>query len=245
MPHDEDMKQMLIGTILMTTLIIPAGCRSEISSNEASAVNSLKQLCAAEAVSRCQDLDGNGEKDYWTYDVSCLYRMFRADGTTKAALIDRDLSEADAAPADVIIFDNYDYYVNGNYKNSPLIAVVDGAPKPKNGYFFRAMTTDVSGQPFNQVTVGANKMKALSKSKYAFVAYPTEYGKTGKRTFIMGIGGTIYSKDTAGQPVLQWLAHVPAYYHQNPDRGCADPDSKLVEECPIVNPNTSGWVAVE
>ncbi|MDI6788636.1 MAG: DUF2950 family protein, partial [Planctomycetota bacterium] len=163
-----------------------------IKANETSANVSLKILISPQVMWYQGDIDGNGKKDYWTADVSCLYRMLRADGETEVAFISVDFARADAAPLPAI---------------PNKIASLEGKPTPKNGYFFRAMTTDETGNPYNQNEV--NGVKAANSSKYAFCAYPAEYGKTGRKTFIVNQEGSIYSKDTGGQAVLQWPASNP------------------------------------
>jgi hypothetical protein len=113
--------------------------------------------------------------------------MLRADGKTKCANIDIGFAKADAQPADSKIF-------AGKIEDWSGIK-----PQPKSGYFFRAM----SGYNQNEV----NGVNATNSYAFAFVAYPAEYGKTGKRTFIINESGTVYSKDTgsdANKIVLQW-----------------------------------------
>ncbi len=72
------------------------------------------------------------------------------------------------------------------------------APKAeKHGYFFLDMQT-IAG-------------KAIDWSNdYGLCAVPAKYGKTGRRTFIVCTNGTVFGKDTGGQPVFDYPANPPA-----------------------------------
>ncbi|MEW6025738.1 MAG: DUF2950 family protein [Planctomycetota bacterium] len=171
----------------------------QIPANEAAAIASLRVLTVSESVWYQQDPDGNGIKDYWTYDVSCLHRMFRADKTTKVAFISLDLARADSSPAET-----------GDFGERPLIEDwLTVALAPKNGYYFQAMELDENGEPYNQVEAGETGIKATNKIKFGFVAYPAEYGKAGRRTFIVNEQGTVYAIDVNPDIygiALQWPA---------------------------------------
>ncbi|MBI5779461.1 MAG: DUF2950 family protein [Planctomycetes bacterium] len=172
---------------------------SRISANEISAVASLRAIVAAEALWRQQDADGNGIRDYWTYDVSGLYRMLRADGRTKCEFISVDLANADASPADVSIFEN-----------SKLAQRLSAKVQPKYGYLFEAMSEDEAGESYNQEMVAG--IPAANQTRFAFVAYPETYGKTGTKTFIVDESGTIYEVDPGSnqsKTVLQWPGPNP------------------------------------
>lgn len=169
----------------------------QISANESSAIASLKTTVNSESTWFQQDPDGNGIKDYWTYDVSCLHRMFRADGQTKTAFIAIDHARADVNTAET-----------GDFGESP--AIEDWAHitlKPKSGYYFQAMELDENNESYNQEEVGETKIRATNRIKFGFVAYPAEYGKTGRRTFIVNEQGTVYSIDVNPDVygvALQW-----------------------------------------
>jgi hypothetical protein len=166
----------------------------QIVNNEPSAIASLKMLVSSEAVWLQQDADGNGIKDYWTYDVSCLHRMYRADNATKISFIAIDHARADANTAET-----------GDFGSFPLIEDwTDIALAPRNGYYFQAMELDENDEPYNQEEVGETKIKATNRTKFGFVAYPAEYGRTGRRTFIVNEQGTIYSIDV--NPDIQGVA---------------------------------------
>src|SRR3989339_666964 len=85
---------------IIAAIAIPNLLTGRISANENSAVASLRLLTNAESMWVQQDPDGNALKDFWTYDISCIHRMLRADNTIKIAFIPVDLAKADAASAD-------------------------------------------------------------------------------------------------------------------------------------------------
>ena len=41
-------------------------------------------------------------------------------------------------------------------------------------------------------------------SRFGLVAYPAEYGVTGRYTYMINENNTIFRKDTQGEPVTDW-----------------------------------------
>lgn len=172
-----------------------------VPANEATAMACLKLLISTQAIWRQTDADGNGVKDYWTYDVSCFHRFYRADGTTKCNFIDVALAKADEARCPDDIFE--DMIQAWNDDESFTITA-------KSGYFIRAMVEDETGTPYNQGEV--NGVKAANSTKFAFVAYPAEYGITGTMVYIINEAGTIYCTDPGSDDakiILKWPAEEP------------------------------------
>lgn len=164
-------------------------------SNEKSAIGSIKMIREMSVIFRMEDCDRNAENDFWTGDVSGLYRILNAAGNS-IAKIEIPLAMADAAPIAAA----------PGYVGALLTAK---SPVPKAGYFFRAMTTDETGNAYNKNMMGDGKTVALNTSKFAFCAYPALYGKTGKMTYIVSQEGTVWKKDTGGKPVITWPAANP------------------------------------
>ena len=168
-----------------------------ISANETSAIVALKDIIKAEMIWHTKDFDGNGISDFWTYDLSCLYRIKSSETSAESDLIDIATAKADAHPAPI-----------GFFGSTPLLTQIENDKFiPKRGYYFQAMLIDETGKPYNQNIVGANKIQAANSSRFAFVAYPAVYGKTGKRTFITDESGMIYWKDTESDTnkiILDW-----------------------------------------
>jgi hypothetical protein len=173
--------------------------------NETSAMGTLKQLLSTEMMWAQQDPDCNGRKDYWTFDISCLHRMYRLDNSTNVAFIPLDVARADMAPGLFTGSSNpfgEQPTIKSWWNNTNRIMT-----QPKSGYWFGAMLTDEDGKPYNQNYIGSSQIKGLNDRKYAFVAYPVKYGETGIRTFIVDETGTIYGWDSGSDKnkvILQW-----------------------------------------
>jgi len=196
------------GIFVIFYILIPPFLSGRISANETSAIGTLKQLASNEAIWQQQDPDRNGTRDFWTYDVSCLYRIYRPDGENKTAFIPLDNARADAKPAP--------YGQKDFFGNLPQIEIWDIiTPQLKSGYFFRAMLTDENGIVYNQNSVGSNKILATNAKKFAFVAYPDKYGLSGYNTFIVNETGIIYANETddrddnVAKIVLHWSGLDP------------------------------------
>jgi hypothetical protein len=176
--------------------------RTHFHPGEMYAISVLKLLVSNEGTWKYTDADRNGIKDYWTLDISCLHRMYRANGTTKINMIDVAIARADDNPAFTGMFGEWPKIED--WTNPPVIKTT------KSGYYCRAMLLDENGIPYNQNEVGTNKIKAANSNKFAFVAYPKEYDTYfSTYTLIVNEEGTIWQKDTKAEPVLQWPAKDP------------------------------------
>jgi len=179
---------------IIAAIAIPNLLTGRMSANEASAIAGLKMLASQEAIWRQQDVDGNGIKDYWTYDLSCFNRMFRADGLTKVNFIDISFARADDQRA-----------VDGVLGATPVVENWDAGATAlvkaaKSGYLYRRLLTTfiASGVLYQVNPVGASAVLACHNSSLGFVAAPEAYGSSGINMFIMNEGGTVYSTDQGG-----------------------------------------------
>lgn len=180
---------------IVAAIAVPSLMKSQLAANEKSAIGSLKSIREMSVMFRVSDDDRNTINDYWTADVSGLYRVLNAAGT-EICRIEIPLAMADGAPIAEI----------ANYVGAPLAKT----PTPKAGYFFRAMTTDEDGKPYNQNSIYGTDTKALNNSKFAFCAYPAEYDNTGKNIYIVSQDGTIWRKDCGNNtPILTWPGDNP------------------------------------
>jgi len=174
--------------------IIPSVLSARIPANECNAISTLIKMVEYEEKWKQEDYDKNEKPDYWTYDVSCLYRL------NKVTLL--DIAKADYKPAP-----------DGLFGNLPIIENWSGVSlDSKAGYCFQAMLLDEDGNPYNQNTVGTNKIKATNSNKFGFVAWPKVYGVSGLRTFIVNQSGIIYTTHGCGDDkkvVLQWPGKNP------------------------------------
>jgi len=178
----------------------PAGATA---SNERNASATLKTLATAQADFRSNDRDNNLVSDYWVADVHSLHALCplvlegnaykpdpKPDRSKAIRLIEPSAAEADASPVKV-----------------PGALPPPEQPVAKAGYFYRAVEKDETGKPYGEDTDGRGE-KFRNRSKFAFCAYPAEYGKGGKLTFLITEDYTIWKKDTGGKPVTQTPADM-------------------------------------
>jgi hypothetical protein len=154
-----------------------------IATNERAAVASLKALVSAEADFKKNDRDGNGLHDFWVGDVSSLYRFMHNNKEIK--LIDKSLADADASPL----------------KTQSLSPLKLEKPAPRAGYLF----TVLAKYGDNDKTEPFHSGGFRNEHKFAFAAYPAEYGKSGRTTFVVGESGTVWKKDVGGKPPEAFL----------------------------------------
>lgn len=150
----------------------------QIVENERKAILALKDIFRAQVDFKENDLDKNGVKDYWTADISGLYRTLI--GGKEIKLIGPDIAIADAAP----MSDGKDL--------GPMLS-----PRPiaKNGYYFRALKS------YEDPAGSINPYGSKNTLRFGFVAYPETYNGTGRQTFIIWEGGTVWRKVLAGEMV--------------------------------------------
>jgi hypothetical protein len=169
-----------------------------IIANEQSAGRTMVNLVTMEIFWRESDSEGNGQKDFWTGDVSGLYRALDGRGNPVKCL-DLATAKADKAP------------LAAAKGGTPAMgaAVTAGVPVPKAGYLFQAMTRDGGGAAYQKDGPDKDSNAWENPGDYAFCAFPAEYGKTGKATFIVSGKGIVYKKDIGGKPVPAWPGDNP------------------------------------
>ncbi len=186
---------------ILISIAVPNLLRSKVAANETAAIGSLRTLLAAEAVIRQMDNDGNAVQDYWTGDVSGLFRLATAaGGGAQVRLVDIALARADLAPL-----------AAGAAPRPFLTTALAAVPSDRSGYQFQAMTTDADGNPLQSdgPDVDANAWENLTR--FGIVAVPLVYGNQGVTTMIIREDGLIYGRDTGNNaPVLVWPAADPA-----------------------------------
>ncbi|MBI4834630.1 MAG: DUF2950 family protein [Planctomycetes bacterium] len=189
------------GMAIIAAIAIPNLLSSRQVANETTAIASLKTMMAAEVTWRMMDVDGNDIQDYWTKDVSCLYRMCREDDESPSAFISIDLARADGTP--------YMKGKRGKAGNRKIVEIPQFVPKA--GYLFEAMKYDTEGKLYQQ-DPDEDGYKHSNQYKFAFVAYPAEYGKTGTRVFIINELGIVYAIDPGSdidKIILRWPGDDP------------------------------------
>lgn len=194
---------------IIAAIAIPNLLTGRMTTNETAAIGSLKTIVVNESLWNQQDPDGNGVKDFWTFDVSCFHRMFRGDGVTKVAFVDISVGRSDFAPA--ARSQSTPTFRVGNI--GPLIedwtlATNTVTTAAKSGYLLRALTNNLAGIAYNQNLVPieptASGVAACNLAQFGFIAVPDVYAQTGTRMFIVDNGGTIYGVDQGGD-VNRWM----------------------------------------
>ena len=166
-----------------------------IPQNERAAYHALRSLASANADFRATDRDGNQVNDFWTGDVAGLYYLRPNTGKEDAEirLIPREIAEADAAPL------------------KPLVPT----PVPYRGYLFRALDEveflQGTDERFYKVDTGGKPPmgKVHNMSKFGFVAFPIDYPRTGRTTFLIDENYGIVRIEADGQALTTWPLQTP------------------------------------
>lgn len=204
-------KIVLIYTVVVIVLIVAVSffrgtCEDASARRQSEATKILRKLSVCETQWAQNDIDKNGIKDYWTYDVSCFYRAYQSDYKTKIGYIPLDIARADPFPAPDNVFPSGAMLEIERWAFKANFSIM-----PKFGYYFRAMLFDEDGLPYNQELVDG--VKATNKTKYAFVAYPIKSSEDDDSTmFIINQDGIVWCSyyRTDKDIVLQWPIINPA-----------------------------------
>jgi DNA-directed RNA polymerase subunit RPC12/RpoP len=193
---------VVVGVGLIAAIAIPSLHGSRIAANEISACGTMKNLVTSEACWRQNDMDRNGENDYWTGDVSGFYRVLDDAGNC-VKIMDIAVAKADNAPlppdADGVAPD-IGASVNG------------GMPTPKFGYYFQSMITDAEGKAYQTDGPDKDKNAWENPADFGFQANPHAYNSSGINTFIVDGNGVIWKKDQGtASPVLTWPKKDPSF----------------------------------
>ncbi len=187
----------MIGVI--SAIAIPGLLSSQRAANERNASASLKTLATAESDFRANDREDNKVNDFWTGDVAGLYCMTSAaiagNADVPLKLIEVSIAGADAVP------------LAAGAAGGEYAEITDyTSMAPKSGYYFRAMMRDREGEEDYAVDTGGTPVMGAvhNNSRFGFCAYPANYWSSGKKTFIINEGNTMFWMDTQGKPVLEW-----------------------------------------
>jgi|GEM_PF-1688163 len=184
------------------TVVGTRGDPAAIPDNERQASTSLKTLTTAQADFRSNDRDGNRTIDFYVRDVAGLYGLKPAIGADTEATAGKvgeghainKLIEPSLAKADT---------TEGRW-TYPVLEITE--PEPKSGYFFAALKQGELGGKVVTYHAGDGR----NADMFGFVAYPAEYGVTGRMTFIVNEDNTIWQKDTGGEDIDLFPASPPA-----------------------------------
>jgi hypothetical protein len=171
----------------IAAIAVPGVLAATRAANERNASATLESFSSVQIEFRGGDLDGNESADYWVADVEGLYALIPPEENQPIALIERSAALADA---------------KSRGRNPPAgvqYAPLSGEARPKSGYRFvaiRAYQLDPSlAVPYDETGNGRNTYR------FGFCAYPSAYGRGGRMTFILNEEGTVFKKDTTGEPV--------------------------------------------
>ncbi len=191
---------------IIAAIAIPSLLRSKMSANHSNAGAALKSLVTQESVWRSQDMDKNGSGDYWVLDCAAFHYAQDA-AANKVSMIDQAFADADVSSA-------------GGALKVGDVSPYDATRKiaAKQGYLFKAVTTDHTGAAYKVTTSGTNLLPAPITAKVAgnvarfgFTAYPSAYNTDGTLTFCVREDGVVFQKDIANSTGLaDWSADGPS-----------------------------------
>lgn len=150
---------------------------------------SLRILERAQKQFRERDADGNRKADYWTGDVAGLYALLGRRGSP-IALIPRRLAAADAHPLkDPDAGVRYDRTFDPDHF------------QPLGGCSLRiiAPRSAVGNRDASERT-----NTPLRGDRFAYAAFPAEYGVMSRFTLILNDEGTLYARNLEGREITRW-----------------------------------------
>ncbi len=174
---------MIVVTVIaiLAAIAIPNALAARLRANETSAISSIRTVWTGQIQfqkTARADLDDDGQGEYGFFrELSARYGVRTAgDGTAVGGLL---------RPAII---------------SAGLGKVNPAGGASRSGYFFQILLPDAAGQEVLERPIGAfsgNVDTDLAEVFFAIVAWPTNYGNTGNRTFFVNQGGDITFADDA------------------------------------------------
>ena len=192
---------------IIAAIAIPSILRARMSSNEVSAVGTLKTLLNSQATWRSNDVDKNGVQDHWVADVSGLYTFTVAGALAPVQHVSLDVARADqGANAGAAAC------VAGSADTSIVLTTAG-----KAGYRFAMFTNDPNGSAYAVATDTALDAQHNS-NLFGYQAFPEAYAASGVNMFIISESGAMWRSDASAQGVSTGgVAYVPLVgYPPNP-----------------------------
>lgn len=155
-----------------------------LNANESMAVGSCKAYCTAQDIYRRTDYNKDGVLEYAQALKGKDSLYETVPGTGDLKLIDISFADAEGNP---------------------------GKAKSKSGYCFKVLTKQGANAPGGARSFIKNGHMTFG---YALLAYPAEYGITGKNCFVVSNAGTIYRMDLGAET----LKTVETLDEFNPDK---------------------------
>jgi hypothetical protein len=135
--------------------------------------STLKSIASAHADFRGNDRDGDGVQQFWRGDVAGLYGVVPRGSKEPIKLVEISTAGADDRPVGP--------GPGMTYRNQYV------EPGPKAGYWLRALRH------------ADETPDAVSPHRWAACAFPADYPKSGRKTFIVDENNTIFARDM-GRP---------------------------------------------
>jgi len=172
---------VILGFLSATgALLSPFLLQSQRTSCERNPSASLKTVASAQADFRGNDRDGNQIQDFWRDDVSGLYGLLPAGSSDMIKLIELSVASADDTPLGTASL--------GNMGPGQVPRDSYAVFSPKAGYYYRAL---------RHADEAPNALDA--RGRFAACAYPADYPRSGRLTFIIDENNTIFGRDL-GRP---------------------------------------------
>lgn len=168
---------VLGGAIAPFTLLRVPECCSQRASNERNTSGSLKTIAVAQADFRSHDRDNNGINDFWRGDIAGLYSLCPSDSAEMVKLIECSVAGADSHPVEAGSTPPRPGRVTGLTYYTGRI--------PKAGYWFQALRHADEKSP--------------DPNRFAACAYPADYPKSGRWTYVVNEQNTLFRRDL-GRP---------------------------------------------
>lgn len=150
---------------------------ASLAGNEKRISNVFRNLATMEYDFRSNDRDGDGFRNFWVADIRGLYTFLNKGVEIK--LIGKDSALADGRPSSF----------------SPPFPDHQ-QPVPKHGYLFSVLRWYVGAEG---AMVEYDRGSGRNPAGFGLVAYPADYGKTGRHTFIVAESNVLWRKDCAGR----------------------------------------------
>jgi hypothetical protein len=147
----------------------PAGAPANTAANEAATILACRNFAEAEEIYHRTDYTGNGTLKYAPTLKGDNSLLEQKAGAEDLALIEKGMADAEGDP---------------------------GEKTARHGYRFKVLKSQGPHAAGGQRDYVVNGNMTLG---YALVAYPAEYGATGKQTFIINNSGVVFAKDLGAE----------------------------------------------
>lgn len=194
---------------IVAAIALPNLLSAQLSSNERSASTGMRSLCTSEFDFRSNDRDNNRLQDFWTGDVSGLYRLTDASGNLMK-LIELPVAQQDGLPL-------------APGTAGGLMSAFLPPLSNKAGYWVMALDQDLQPDPDADYKLATDTAMGPvhNMNRFGFLAYAEAYGTSGRAMFITNESGVVYRRDPGGEvivPATQPVQLQPALriYPENP-----------------------------